>query len=157
MNQLNDYIKFVPSQAQVLDNWNALKEEFTELDMREILDMAYQKFIGISQSVKIGISTMRTSIRQQTNSKIFEPGIKAEATKAKSNRKLADKVYRTKGTKRGHKGSNKVAEAEKQLVNIVASSTKTNAGPRRATTTTVATVPDSNAISANAKMVTSNR
>ena len=41
INQLNDYIKFVQSKA--LDKRNALKEEFTKMDMRKILDMALPK------------------------------------------------------------------------------------------------------------------
>ena len=43
----------------------------------------------------------------------YEPDIKAEAAKAKSNKELADKVYGIKGTKRNNNGTPKVAEADK--------------------------------------------
>ena len=54
MNQLNDYIMLVPSQA--LDNRNALKQEILALDTRKILDMAlptvyWNKLFGIGWDI----------------------------------------------------------------------------------------------------------
>ena len=111
MNQLNDYINFVPSKA--LDKQNTLKEEFTEIDMREILGM------GLPESYRNKLFGIDWNIYEENfyktvdKLKNFEPKIQAEASKAKSNRELANKVYSTKGTKCGLNSSNKVAEVEK--------------------------------------------
>ena len=111
MNQLNDDIMLLPCNA--LENRGVLKQAFLELDMRKILNMAlpnsYQKkLVGIDWNIHEA-NYFKTIDKLQH----FEPEIKAEAAKAKSNKELANKVYGNKGTKRGHNGSIKVTDVEK--------------------------------------------
>ena len=54
MTQLNGYIMYLPSKA--LENRDTLEEEFTEIKMREILDMALpnsyrKKLFGIDWNI----------------------------------------------------------------------------------------------------------
>ena len=86
MTQLNNYIMYLPSEA--LQNRGAVKQGFTEIKMWKILDIAL--------------------IFQR-----FKPKIKAEATKAKSDREQANKVYGHKGTKYNSNGTSKVTDAKK--------------------------------------------
>ena len=111
INQLNSYIKFMPSKA--LEKRDGVKEEFTELDLREILDMAmphsYRKKLTGNDWNIYEQPFMKTIGKLIT----FEPDIKAEATKAKSDKELADKVYGNKGTKRNNNGTKRVSDAKK--------------------------------------------
>ena len=111
MIQLNGYIKFMPSEA--LEKRDGVKEEFTELDLRKILDMAmphsYRKKLTGNDWNIYKQPFMKTIDKLVT----YEPDIKAEVAKAKSNKELADKVYGIKGTKRNNNGTPKVAEADK--------------------------------------------
>ena len=109
--QLDDYIMLLP--CDTLENFGALKQRFTKLDMRKILNMAlpntYQKkLIGIDWNIH-KMNYFKTINKLQH----FEPKIKAEAAKAKSDKELSDKVYGNKGTKRGHTSSTKVNDAKK--------------------------------------------
>ena len=80
--------------------------------MREILDIALpeayrKKLFGVNWNTyeQPFSETIDTLLR-------FEPEIKAEAAKAKSNRELADKVH-GKGTKRHGNGTPKVLDSDK--------------------------------------------
>ena len=91
INQLNGYILHVSCDA--LENCGASKVQFTEIDMREILDFAlpnsYQKkLFGIDWNI-YEEQFMKTIDKLQA----IEPEFKAEAAKAKSDKELADKVY----------------------------------------------------------------
>ena len=80
--------------------------------MSKILDIALPKSC-LNKLVGIDWNIYKENFYKTVDKlEYFEPKIKAEAAKAKSNRKLANKVYSTKGTKRRGNGSNKVAEAE---------------------------------------------
>ena len=111
INQLNGYILHVPCDA--LENRSASKVQFTEIDMREILDFAlpnsYQtKLFGIDWNI-YEKPFMETIDKLQA----IKPEIKVEAAKAKSNKALADKGYGVKGTKRNNNGTPWVADANK--------------------------------------------
>ena len=81
--------------------------------MREILDMALSKRY-LNKVVRINWNIYKENFYKTVDKlENFKPEVKAEAAKAKSNRELDNKVYRSKRTKRGHNGSNKVAEADK--------------------------------------------
>ena len=54
MTQLNNYIMYLPSEA--LENRGAVKQEFTEIEMRQILDMVlpnsyHKKLFGIDWNI----------------------------------------------------------------------------------------------------------
>ena len=111
MNQFNNYIPFMLSQA--LDNWKAVKEELNKVDMRKILDFVLTKSYRNklrTQEWNIYVENYYQTVDKLKN---LGPKIKAEAAKAKSNSKLADKVYgNNKHTKWGHDNNSKVAEAD---------------------------------------------
>ena len=91
MTQLNNYIMYLPSET--LENSGAVKQEFTEIEMRKILDMALpnsycNKLFRIDWNIYEQKFLKTINTLQQ-----FEPEIKAEAAKAKSDKELADKVY----------------------------------------------------------------
>ena len=111
MTQLNNYIMYVPSEA--LENRGAFKQEFTEVKMREIIDMAlpnsYQKkLFGIDWNIY-----EQTFLKIVDKLQAVKPEIKAKTAKAKSNKELANKVYGNKGTKRNNNGTTKMPDAEK--------------------------------------------
>ena len=111
MTQLNGYIIYLPCEA--LENQDALKEEFTKIKMREILDMA------LPNSYRKELFGIDWNIYEQPFLKTIDklitvkPDIKAETAKAKSNKELADKVFGNKGTKRNNNGTTKVSNADK--------------------------------------------
>ena len=111
MTQLNSYIMYLPSKA--LENRDALKKEFTKIEMREILDMALpnsyrKKLFGIDWNIyeQQFLKTINKLIT-------VKPDIKAKTAKAKSDKELADKVFGNKGTKRNNNGTTKVSDANK--------------------------------------------
>ena len=100
----------IPSDA--LAKRGATKEQYTEVEMRVILDIALpesyrKKLFGVNWNTyeQTFSQTIDTLLR-------FEPKIKAEAAKAKSDRELANKVH-GKGTKRHNNGTPKVLDADK--------------------------------------------
>ena len=111
MTQLNNNIMYLPSEA--LENCGMVRQEFTEIEMREILDMVLpnsycKKLFGIRQNNYEQKFLKTVDILQ-----LFEPKIKAQAAKAKSNKELADRVYGNKGTKYNDNGTSKVTDAKK--------------------------------------------
>ena len=112
MIQFNNYIMYLPSEA--LENRGFVKQEFTEIKMCEIIGMAlpqsyHKKLFGINWNI-YEQTFLKTTDRLQG----FEPEIKADAAKSKSNRELANKVYGNKGTKRNNNGTKKVTKAKKR-------------------------------------------
>ena len=107
MTQLNNYIMYLPSKA--LDNCDAFKQEFTEIKMREILDMAltnsyWKKLFGIDWNIY-----EQTLLKSVDKLQAVVPVIKADAAKAKS-----DKVYGNKGTKHNNNSTTKVPNASQE-------------------------------------------
>ena len=111
MNQLNDYMLLVPCDA--LAKRDAPKEKYTEVEMREILDIALpeayrKKLFGFNWN------TYEEPFKETIDNLLrFEPEIKAEAAKAKIDRELAEKVHGKGGTKRRGDGTPKVLETNK--------------------------------------------
>ena len=64
MNQLNDYMLLVPCDA--LAKRDAPKEKYTEVEMREILDIALPEAYHKSYSVSIGTHMNNHSMKQST-------------------------------------------------------------------------------------------
>ena len=110
MTQLNNYMLLFPSDA--LAKLSATKEQYTQVEMREILYIALpeayrKKLFGVNWNTyeQTFLETINTLLR-------FEPEIKTEAAKAKSDCELANKVN-GKGTKRYGNGTPKVLDADK--------------------------------------------
>ena len=87
----------VPSNA--LEKRGAVKEQYLEVEMHEILDIALPEAYR-KQLFGVNCNTYEQSFLKSINTLLrFKPEIKAEPAKAKSNKELANKVHGTKGTK----------------------------------------------------------
>ena len=100
MTQLNNYIMYLPSEA--LENRGAFKQEFTEIEMRKILNMALpnsycKKLFGIDWN-----------INEQTLLKTFDKFQRVE-----SDKEPADKDYGNKGTKHNIDDTTRVPGSKK--------------------------------------------
>ena len=102
----------VPSNA--LKNRGASKVQFTEINMREILDYALpnsyrKKLFGIDWNIY-----EQEFMQIMDKLQAIEPEIKAKAVKEKINKELANKVFGNKGTKCTSNGTTKVTDAKKK-------------------------------------------